>query len=56
LTYTGADLTTIDYYINGPSGTLLTTLTLTYTAGVLQTVSRTFSSKYESVINNALGL
>jgi hypothetical protein len=41
LTYTGDDLTTVTYKTGGSGGTTVATLTLTYTASVLQTVTRT---------------
>ncbi len=40
LGYTGADLTTVTFKSGGSSGTIVGVLTLTYTAGVLQTVTR----------------
>jgi hypothetical protein len=41
LTYTGTDLTKAEYFVGGSGGTLVTTLTMTYTAGILQTVTKT---------------
>jgi len=41
LDYTGNDLTTVTYKTGGASGTTVATLALTYTAGVLQTITRT---------------
>jgi hypothetical protein len=41
LSYTGIDLTTVVYKLNGAAGTTVATLTLAYTANVLQTVTRT---------------
>jgi hypothetical protein len=40
LTYTGDDLTTVTYKTGGSGGTTVATLTLTYTASVLQTVTK----------------
>ena len=47
LDYTGADLTTIKYYSGATdaadppaNGTLVATLTLTYSSGILQTILR----------------
>ena len=41
LSYTGDDLTGVVYKTGGSGGTTVATLTLTYTASVLQTVERT---------------
>lgn len=41
LGYTGDDLTTVVYKTGGASGTVVSTLTLAYTASVLQSVTRT---------------
>lgn len=41
LSYTGADLTTVVFKTGGAGGTTVATLTLTYIASVLQTVTRT---------------
>ena len=41
MSYTGDDLTGVDYKTGGSSGTVVATLVLTYTANVLQTVTRT---------------
>ena len=41
LSYTGSDLTTVTYYSGGASGALVATLTMTYSSGVLQTVTKT---------------
>ena len=41
LTYTGDDLTQIVYKSGGAGGTTVATLTLTYTANILQTVTKT---------------
>ena len=38
-TYTGSDLTSVVYKTGGSGGTTVRTLTMTYTANVLQTVS-----------------
>lgn len=38
--YTGADLTTVVYKSGGSGGTTVATLTLAYTAGVLQSVTK----------------
>lgn len=40
LGYTGSDLTTVTYKIGGSGGTTVATLTMTYSAGILQTVTR----------------
>lgn len=41
LTYTDGDLTKAEYYIGGSTGTKVATLTLAYTAHVLQSVTKT---------------
>jgi hypothetical protein len=41
LGYTGSDLTTVTYKSGGSGGTTVSTLTMTYSAGILQTVTRT---------------
>lgn len=41
LGYTGADLTTVLFKQGGSGGTLIATLTLAYTSGVLQSVTKT---------------
>ncbi len=41
LSYTGDDLTTVVYKTGGGGGSTVATLALTYSAGVLQTVTRT---------------
>lgn len=41
LSYTGDDLTGVVFKTGGVSGTTVSTLTLTYTASILQTVTRT---------------
>lgn len=41
LTYTGSDLTTAVYKTGGAAGTTVATLTMTYSTGILQTVTRT---------------
>ena len=41
LTYTDTDLTKAEYYTGGSGGTKVATLTLAYTAHVLQTVTKT---------------
>ena len=41
LTYDGSDLTRVEYYQNGASGTKVATLDLVYSSNVLQTVTRT---------------
>jgi hypothetical protein len=41
LGYTGSDLTTVIYKTGGSSGTTVATLTLTYLAGVLKTITKT---------------
>lgn len=41
LGYSGSDMTSVIYKIGGASGTTVATLTLTYNAGILQTVTRT---------------
>lgn len=41
LGYTGSDLTTVVYKTGGSGGTTVATLTLTYSASVLQTVTKT---------------
>lgn len=41
LGYTGSDLTTVTYKTGGSGGTTVATLTMTYSGGVLQTVTRT---------------
>lgn len=40
LTYEGSDISTVTYRSGGPSGTVVATLTLTYSAGNLVGVSR----------------
>lgn len=40
-TYTGVDLTQVIYKVGGSGGTTVATLTMTYSLGVLQTVTRT---------------
>jgi hypothetical protein len=41
LTYTGNDLTGVVYKLGGAAGTTQATLTLTYSSGVLQSVTKT---------------
>lgn len=41
LTYTDTDLTKAEYYTGGSTGTKVATLTMTYTAHVMQTVTKT---------------
>ncbi len=41
LGYTGSDLTTVTYKTGGSGGTTVATLTLTYSSGNLDTVTRT---------------
>ena len=41
LTYTGTDLTKVEYYLGGSGGTLVATITMTYSAGILQTITKT---------------
>ena len=41
LGYTGVDLTSVVYRVGGALGAIVATLTLTYAANVLQTVTRT---------------
>jgi len=41
LTYTGNNLTTVEYYSGGLAGTLVATLTLAYTGSRLDSVVRT---------------
>lgn len=41
LSYTGSDLTTVVFKIGGPAGATVSTLTLAYSASVLQSVTRT---------------
>jgi len=41
LSYTGSDLTGVVYKQGGSGGTTVATLVLTYTANVLQTITRT---------------
>lgn len=41
LSYTGSDLTGVVYKTGGSGGTTVATLTLAYSSGVLQTVTRT---------------
>jgi hypothetical protein len=41
LTYTGSDLTKVEYYTGGSGGTKVATLTMTYSSNILQTVTRT---------------
>ncbi len=41
LSYTGSDLTTVTYKNGGASGVTVATLTLAYTASVLDTVTKT---------------
>ena len=41
LTYTGTDLTTVEYYLGGAGGAVVATITMTYTANVLQTITKT---------------
>ena len=40
LTYTGADLTKIEYYKGGSGGSVVATLDLTYSSNILQTITR----------------
>lgn len=40
LTYTGANLTTVVYKMNGANGTTVTTLTLAYTGSQLDSVTK----------------
>jgi len=40
LTYTGDDLTGIEYRKDGASGTVVATLTLAYSSGILSTITR----------------
>ena len=40
LTYTGVDLTSVVYKIDGAGGTTVATLTLAYTNNILDTVTR----------------
>lgn len=42
LSYTGADLTTVTWKVGGSGGTTVAIVALTYSASVLQTVTRTF--------------
>ena len=41
LTYTGTDLTGVVYKTGGAGGTTVATLTLTYAANILQTITKT---------------
>jgi hypothetical protein len=41
LTYTGSDLTTVEYKSGGSGGTTVATLTLAYTSSVLDSVTKT---------------
>lgn len=41
LGYTGSDLTTVTYKSGGPGGSTVATLTLAYSASVLQSVTKT---------------
>ena len=41
LSYTGSDLTGVVYKTGGAGGTTVATLTMTYAANILQTVTRT---------------
>ena len=41
LTYTGSDITKVEYFTDGVSGTVVATLTLVWTSGNLISVERT---------------
>lgn len=41
LSYTGSDLTTVTFKRGGSGGTVVATLTLTYSGGLLSTVTKT---------------